>query len=390
MLAVTVLLIVLIGAINGFSWIILDQQTDDVLHTISSRDGKFLQGDLPERNPFSPPMDMDTVKSARFFTVLTNPNGVVLDVNIEQISSVTLEEAVQYAAQVTDGSGTIDCYKYHVKQLGTEKLIFFIDTSSQLRTFIMVLTISSALALVCWLLMFLFVILLSGRVVRPILANMEQQKQFITNAGHELKTPLAIIQSNNDAATLIHGETKYSRNIRLQTQRLNVLMTNLLTLTRLDEDTSLPTESVDISLLVQEILSGFEDACTQKQLQLTAEIAPRIFLEVHRDTFAQMISILLDNAVKYTPESGLIQLTVRPNGGQIEIVEENTCVRIPDFDPEQFFQRFYRGDSARTQSGPASGYGIGLSAARSIAEKFHGSLTASYTGNDTIRFFARF
>ena len=153
----------------------------------------------------------------------------------------------------------------------------------------------------------MFVILFSERAVRPVLAGLEKQKQFITNAGHELKTPLAIIQSNNDASALIHGETKYSKNIRLQTQRLNALMTNLLTLARLDEDRKLPMEKVDISELVGEMLPAYEELAAQKQISLSAKLLPHTFMQINRDIFSQMISVLLDNAVKYTPEGGSIQ-----------------------------------------------------------------------------------
>lgn len=163
------------------------------------------------------------------------------------------------------------------------------DKSAQLGMFVMILSISSAIALACCLVILLFVIFLSGRAVHPILAGIEKQKQFITNAGHELKTPLAIIQSNNDAATLIYGENKYSRNIRLQTQRLNVLMTNLLTLARLDEETKLPTERIDISELIYGMLSAYEDMAAEKQILLSIQIQPHIFMQVHSDTFSQNI-----------------------------------------------------------------------------------------------------
>ena len=219
---------------------------------------------------------------------------------------------------------------------------------------------------------------------------MEKQKQFITNAGHELKTPLAIIQSNNDAATLIYGESKYSRNIRLQIQRLNVLMTNLLTLARLDEETKLPTERVDISGLMNGMLPSWEDAAAEKQISLSVKIQPHVFMQAHRDTFSQMISILLDNAVKYTPKDGIIRFSVTGDGGHIVIAEENTCDTPGNSDPERLFERFFRGDSARTQSSTVSGYGIGLSAARAIAQAFGGTLTAEYTETGTIRFTARF
>lgn len=390
MSAVTILLGVLIGAINGFSWIILDRQSDDVLHTLAGGGEKFLQMDHHDRGPFMPSMNMDTIKSARFFMVRTDQNGNVLDVNIDQISSVSTEQAAQYARQITDAAGKIDDYKYEVMQRGADRLIFFMDTSSQLGTFVMVLSISSAIAFVCWLLILLFVILLSGRVVRPILAGMEKQKQFITNAGHELKTPLTIIQSNNDASALIHGETKYSKNIRLQTQRLNVLMTNLLTLAKLDEEVKLPTKTVDISELICGMLAVYEDTMAQKQIALSVKIQPGVFMQVHKDTFSQMISILLDNAVKYTPDGGMIRFSVTDEGGQIEIAEENTCEMPCNSDAERLFERFYRGDSARTQSNPSSGYGIGLSAARAIAETFGGKLAAEYTDGRKIRFAARF
>lgn len=390
MSAVTILLAVLIGAINAFSWIVLDRYTDEVLHTIASGDERKMQTDFHGRAPFQPPMDMDTVKSARFFMVRTDQDGNVKEVNIDQISSVTAEQAAQYAGEVTDLTGKVDTYKYEVKQLGADRLLFFIDTSGQLQVFVMVLSISCVIALICWSFVFLFVILLSGKVVRPVLAGMEKQKQFITNAGHELKTPLAIIQSNNDASTLIHGETKYSRNIRQQTQRLNVLMTNLLTLAKLSEEIKLPKERVDISEMIGGMLPAYEAAAAEKQIALSLHVRPHVFLQVHRDTFSQMISILLDNAVKYTPEGGSMFLSVTEENGHVEIVEENTCEVPANSDPEQFFERFYRGSSARTQDGSASGYGIGLSAARSIAEAFGGRLKAEYPKTGSIRFTACF
>lgn len=390
MSAVTILLVALIGAINIFSWVVLDQQSNRVLHTISQGNGTFMQMEFFDRGPFQPPMNMDTVKSARFFMVCVDVNGNVKDINLDQISSVTVEDATKYAQKVSDSCGKIDDFKYETKTLGTDKLIFFMDVSVQIQTFVMVFSISGVIALACWLFMLIFVILLSGKVVRPILAGMEKQKQFITNAGHELKTPLTIIQSNNDASSLVYGETKYTQNIRRQTKRLNVLMTNLLTLAKLDEEIELPTETVNISDLIQNLLPGYEDMLAQKNIDFSVSIQPDLFMQAHSDSFAQMMSVLLDNAIKYTPNSGTVRLTACRNDGYIEITEENTCTTPESLDTEPLFERFYRGDSARTQDNSISGYGIGLSAARSIAENFGGTLKAKYTENGMIRFIARF
>ena len=113
-------------------------------------------------------------------------------------------------------------------------------------------------------------------------------------------------------------------------------------------------------------------------------------MRAHRETFLQMVSILLDNAVKYTPEGGTVWFSMKNEGGHIEITEENTWEAPTQPNPEQLFERFYRGDSARTQQSASSGYGVGLSAARAIAEAFGGKLAATYPKADRIRFTARF
>lgn len=238
-----------------------------------------------------------------------------VDVNIERISDIDNEMAQKYALKVMSTGkkyGQLDGYKFAVKEMGTSKMTFFIDTSEQRENFRVVLFVSTAIAILCWLVLLVIVILLSGKVIRPLLVGIEKQKQFITNAGHEMKTPLAIIQSNNETMMLIHGENKYNAHIRTQTKRLNGLMSNLLTLAKLDEEIPFSTELTNVNELVQELL------------------------------------------------------------------------------PLRLFERFYRGDAARTQTKDTSGYGIGLFAARAICENFGGKLTAEYTSDESICFTVKF
>ena len=264
------------------------------------------------------------------------------------------------------------------------------DTSEQIENFRMVLFASTAIAVLCWVILLIIVILLSGKVIHPVLVGMEKQKQFITNAGHEMKTPLAIIQSNNDTMVLIHGENKYNVHIRNQTKRLNVLMSNLLTLAKLDEEIPLPTETVNISEVANELFPVYEEDAQARNLRFHVQIEPDVVIQTNKDSFRQMLTILLDNALKYTPDGGYIRLSLARDGRHVLIIEKNTCDPSLEPDPERLFERFYRGDAARTQKKESSSYGIGLSAARAICENFGGKLTAEYSSADSIRFTARF
>lgn len=393
MTAVTCLLIFLVIAINGLNWVMLERQSDMVMDILVKSDGVFHKMDFNRPPPFAQPWDMDRMRSTRFFIVHSDADGNVRDVNRDQISSFDVETAESYAVKAWatgKESGRIGSYKFAVKQMGPNRLTFFVDISEQSESFRMVLFVSGVIAVLCWLIVLVFVILLSGKVVHPILAGMEKQKQFITNAGHEMKTPLAIIQSNNDTMALIHGENKYNAHIRTQTKRLNVLMSNLLILARLDEEIPLPTEPVNISEAASELLPAFQDAALTRSLGFHVQLEPDITMLINRDSFRQMLTILLDNALKYTPDNGDIHLKVFRHGRHVRIIEENTCAPFHGADPERLFERFYRGDSARTQNVDSSGYGIGLSAARAICENFGGKLTAEYISDESIRFTAFF
>ena len=392
MTAVTCLLVFIVLAINSLNWMMLERESDTVLETLVDADGAFHKMDFDRPPPFFQPLDMDRMRASRFFIVRSDLGGNIVDVNIDQISAIDQETAKSYALEVLktdDTSGRVHGYKFAVKQLGPNTFTFFMDTSEQSENFRMVLFASTAIAVLCWVILLLIVILLSGKVIRPVLVGMEKQKQFITNAGHEMKTPLAIIQSNNDTMALIHGENKYNMHIRNQTKRLNVLMSNLLTLAKLDEEIPLPTEMVNISEVANDLLPAYTEDAQARNLRFTVQIEPDIVIQTNKDSFRQMLTVLLDNAIKYTPDGGFVRLSLARDGRHIQIIEENTCDPSLEPDLERLFERFYRGDAARTQKKESSGYGIGLSAARAICENFGGKLTAEYSSAESIRFTAR-
>ena len=393
MLTVTCLLVFLVLAINCLTWTLLDRQSDSVLETLTEVDIVFPNADLNQPPSFFQPMDMDKLRASRFFVVHFDSDGSVADVNIDQVYSIDRVTAEVYAARVLDtgkASGRMDRFKFAVKSWNGNRVVFFLDVSVQTENFYAVLFASSAIAALCWLLLLVLVLLLSGRVIRPVVEGFEKQKQFITNAGHEMKTPLAIIQSNNDTMALIHGENKYNVHIRNQTKRLNVLMTNLLTLARLDENVPLSTETVNISDILWELIPLYIESAHAQNLQLRTQIQPDLVLQANTDRIRQLITILLDNALKYTSNSGFIQISLAKDGNHILVTEENTCDPAREPNPERLFERFYRGDAARTQGNENSGYGIGLSAARTICENYGGTLKAEYPTSKSIRFTAKF
>ena len=332
-------------------------------------------------NPFfDNRMSPDDVMAVRYFMIHYDTDGGIESADTGSIYSVTDEEAMEYGRQVIAGgkqSGIIGHFMYCLKDNEDGKTAAFVDVSSQISSILSVIVISLVIAAIAWILMFVFVSALSRRAIAPIAENIVRQKQFVTNAGHELKTPLAIIMANTEALELFNGESKWTRNIKAQTRRLNDLMQNLLTLSKMDEaDLNLPMQDFDLGALIGETAAAFEEPAREKGLALSVE-TPEITVKANRDSVGQLIGILLDNAVKYTPEGGEISVTASAEGSFVILREQN--IVSPDDceqNPERLFDRFYRRDEARTQK--KGGYGIGLSAARAIAAANGGQISAAY------------
>ncbi len=387
MAAITILLVILLSAVNIANIIIVNQQSEKVMSVLTAGRGSYDPSshrqpkDAERRFPLFRRPTPDDMMGARYFYVHFDSAGNILRTNLKHIYAVTDEQARQIAQELYDGepSGQYEQFQYQTIPLSEDKgqLMLFLDTSTQQESIVAVLLASLGGGLLCWLAMLLLVVLLSRRAIAPIAENMEKQKQFVTNAGHEIKTPLAIILANTDALELHNGESKWSKNIRTQAIRLNELMKHLLTLARTNEDGSnLPMSEFSLDLLVQEALDVHRTLAQAKKLSVDTDIQPSIILKGNRDSMMQLVSVLLDNACKYTPDNGSVSLSLHTEGNKACLQVKNTCAEPPEKDLEKLFDRFYRGDAARTQS--SGGYGIGLSAARTIAQAHGGAITADY------------
>ncbi len=423
MAAITILLVVLLGAINITNSQLVAKDIENMLNRLVKDEGihldkiNFEDGKQPlnddsiygmdentelhrkekpwgDGNLFNPPINDDLAMSARFFLVRINNASEIVFTDINSISSVSSEDAEKYAYEVLKSGktkGRINAFKYLIGETrdGQGKIIVFLNISSQVRSIWYVLFISIGIGIACWLVMLALVIALSKRAIKPIAENIEKQKQFVTDAGHEIKTPLAIILANTDAMELHNGETKWSKNIRTQTNRLSGLMQNLLMLSRFDEEKPDVVKSrLDLSRLVEDNVEFFSEPVAMKKISLTTAINKDIKINANREQMVQLVSILMDNAVKYCPQNGYIDVSLIESGKNILLRFKNKCNANSIVEPKKMFDRFYRGDEARTQKN--GGYGIGLSVARAIVKGHGGKIEVQMNREDEILFTIKF
>lgn len=384
MAAVTALLVVVIGAINLVNLTTQHRRTTQMLEELSRAGGVYTPPERPEGLPPRPALSdpsPDDMMGARYFTVELSAQGAGIHADLRHIFSVDEEEALEWAEEVSAGgrlSGDYGHFRFQVQE-GPRggKTIVFLDVSAQLRGMMAIGATSLLAGGACWLAMLLLVSLLSKRAIAPIAESMEKQKQFVTNAGHEIKTPLAIIQANTDALELHSGESKWSRNIRTQVARLDGLMKNLLILAKMDEVRGqvLPAADFSMTLLLEELLDQYRELAEAGGVTLEVNLEEGVMLHADRNSVSQLLSILLDNAIRYTPSGSAAAISLFKKERGVFFRTENPCAE-PVEDPERLFDRFYRPDSARSRE--SGGYGIGLSAARAIAKASGGSVTARY------------
>jgi signal transduction histidine kinase len=380
--------LVMILFINGFNFRETLRQTDDTLALLVENGGK-----LPDiramppfgmRGEFQPDnrADREWRYTMRYFSARTD--GFITVYNTLNIATVELDTVEEYAEDVfsrEDFKGFYNGmnFRCQVKTFSDgSRLAVFCDFSTAAQSFGRVAKLSAGISLGLLAVFSVIIVLLSKRVVKPVIENQEKQARFITDAGHELKTPLAIIRANTEVIEMTAGESEWTRSTINQTDRLNDLLQRMLMLAKSSESSSFSFAELDLTALARKLADDFETYCNAENKPLEANIAEGVIVNGDAKMLDMLLSTLLENAVKYGKPENPIGLSLAESGKYLTLEVTNLCSDPPQGDTRLLFDRFYRGDSSRTRE--TGGSGIGLSIAKMITEAHKGKIACNVEG----------
>ncbi len=330
-----------------------------------------------------------TQYSSRFFSVriISGTEQVMM----ENDNIIDSDEAVLLAEQVLNDSqseGYIEGYRYLVIADGEDRWIYFLDCSTEIEALKSLLTTSAVVGGIGILLSFVFVFFMSGKAIWPLKMSMEKQKRFITDAGHELKTPLSVIATNMDILDMDLGENEWVAGTRRQVIKLRKLVNNLISLSKMEENqTELELMPFSASDAANECVESFTGQARMDGKKLEYQIEENLSAVGDESTVRQLFAILCDNAVKYAEGENRIRIRLYKEGRKIIFETSNDWNQ--EIEPKQLervFDRFYRSDASRNKDGNRNGYGLGLSIAKAIAEKNRAQLQVSQNAAKEIVF----
>lgn len=387
MFSLFIVLLIILGTAGVLNYQKIISDADTVLSILSENGGNFPDnGKKFEEQP--PPDDIyrgiprfspELPYESRYFSVFLDSSGNVISVNTGKIAAVDTSTAIQYAQDVwqnKNDKGFADDYRYLIYSLGTEVHLIFLDCGRSLSSFRTFMLNGVATSLVGLLAVLLLLILLSRRIVKPFIENFEKQKQFITDAGHELKTPLTIIDADAEVLEMDLGQNEWLNDIQNQTKRLADLTNNLILLARMEEEQP-RIEAIEFPLsdMAEEAVAAFQAPAKTQNKSLTFQIQPMISMVGDEKAIRRLFSILLDNAVKYSEDGGNISLTLEKQKNFIRLYVFNTAEAVAKSSLPHLFDRFYRADQSRnSQTGR---YGLGLSIAAAIVNAHKGKISAA-------------
>ena len=383
LISVTVLsavMILLTVVINAANWISVRQDIGDTADELaSSAVGYSWNKGHNRQNRHG-----EAIYESRYFVVTEEKSGLTAE--LSNVSSYTEEDAVAMAEAVLSGgkeSGFINECFYRLYSENSRSAVLFLDCGSRLTAVRQLMGISLVTCcggiLAAWLLMSLF----SKRAIRPILESTEKQKRFITDASHELKTPLSVIQANMDVMAMDDPDNEWILSTRRQTGMMSRMVNDLVFLTRMDEEASRPAQvKLDLAQLFRDTAEPFAMMAEAGGRVFKTETPESLMISGDQKGLERLISVLCDNALKYSPEGDTILLRLAAHGGWVTIESENTPADpIPPEKLKHLFDRFYRADEARSKRDGKNGFGIGLAIAQAVAEAHDGDARAWMQGD---------
>ena len=405
MTAVFLVLFILIGAMNVLNYRSLVAEADGTLDILSSNKGFFPRQMFREQDrpgfggepgdaagEPSPPQDEgrreqgdfrrgdgELAYQSRYCTVWFDSDGNVTAVNLDNLASLTEDEASSLGTEIYKTGklkGFSGEYRYRRTLCDGETMLLLLNCGRELSTFRSFLYASVGISLGGFIAVFLLLLLFSGRIVSPIAESYEKQKRFITDAGHELKTPITIIRADADVLESELGEeNEWIEDIRKQTHRLGDLTEELIYLSKMEEGNSaLQLQELSLSELTEETARSFQSIARSHDKSFSCSIAQDVSVNGDEKALAKLVSILLDNAMKYSPEGASVALRLERQGRCARLCVKNDAQDIEKGSADRLFERFARADSSRnSQSG---GFGLGLAIAKAVAETHRGRIHA--------------
>lgn len=392
MLSVTLVVLLTAAAINVFNYLSTDKAISETLLMISENQGMIPR--FPDGKPGKPPrgqFNPETPYSTRYFVLYYAGDGTLDMADFKHIAAVTEEDADRYLTVALgrgEGMGYTGNYKYYVSRLGEERyMAVFLDCQRELNSIRTFALISLLVAAFCVALVYILIWLFSQKAIEPTVKSVEKQKRFITDASHELKTPLTVIATSLKVLEMEVGRQKWIDKAQAQAENMAKLVGDMVTLARLDEEKpALGFTRFDISGVVAETAESFRDFAAARGHTLEVDVAPGLFCCGDEYAVRQLVSILMDNAVKYADSAGTIRLSLERAKKGVVLRTSNACAGLDTKELDRLFDRFYRPDRSRSKQ--TGGFGIGLSIARSIAEAHRGSIRAEYSEEGRIQFVA--
>jgi len=383
---------VLFTAINVGNHVISTSRADAAIKILYENDGEFPLPGTSSNKTFGGFLSgfritPETAFEVRYFVVYLTADYVVTRVNMDHIAAYDRLNIVSCVSDIVNShrmSGYTGQYRFGVFLSDTgERTIVVIDCFSQLQSMTALLRLSILVAFSCLIIVFILLTLLSKRVVRPIEENIERQKRFVTDASHELKTPLTIISANTDILEYSIGENEWIESTKAQISRLDSITKSLIELASGSEtiDRS-KTSPFCLSDLVKDVAYSFSSIILSQGKTFEDAITPDIDISGMSESIFRLVSILMDNAVKYCDDGGRIRVALSARYKGAYLTFQNTCKGVDPASVSNFFDRFYRADPSRNQE--KEGYGIGLSVARSIVDQHGGKISAEYINGEIL------
>jgi len=385
--AIVCILLTMIAVLNSVRFLQTNGEIQAVLNILSANNGDFPSVEETAESLQNDRITIDTIYQYRYFSVVYKEDKTLYSTNLDHLSNLSKEQALSYANKVIKNSRSSGVFKvgsqfysYQITQDSKTKryLLVVLDSTNYLESRNDFFWLSIQL---CFYSFIFFVLVVSGFsnfAIRPYIKNYENQKRFITNAGHELKTPLAIISANTELQELMTGENEWTESTKDQVKRLSNLINQMVVLARLEEQPDVTLVDVNFSEVVKKVAGNFKSVIEKAGKKYEIKLQEDIHVKATEDELYELVSILIDNACKYCDENGqiFVTLTKAKRGKRARLTVANSYADGKNVDYSRFFDRFYREDESHNQKQP--GYGIGLSMAESLVRIFKGRIWVSY------------